>query len=36
MKGYVHEDDLFIVHDYCVSMTVKETITWMRYNNYFH
>ena len=35
MKGSVHEDNLFIVHDDLVQITVKETITWMRENNYF-
>ena len=29
MKGSVHEDDFFIVHDALVLMTVKETIGWM-------
>ena len=36
MKGSVHEDDLFIVHDDVVLMIEKETITWMRKNNYLH
>ena len=36
MKGSVHEDDLFIVRDALVLMTSKETITWMKENNYFH
>ena len=36
MKGSVHEDDLFIVYDSLVLLTSKETITWMRDNNYFH
>ena len=36
MKGPVHEDDLFIVHDALVLMTVKETIEWMKENNCFH
>ena len=36
MKGSVHEDDLFIVHDDLVLMTAKEMITWMKENNYFH
>ena len=35
MNGYVHEDDIFIVHDDLVLMKVKETITWMKENNYF-
>ena len=29
MKGSVHEDDLFIVHDALVLMTAKEAIKWM-------
>ena len=36
MKGSVHEDYLFIVHDALVLMTAKETIKWMKENNYFH
>ena len=36
MKGSVHEGNLFIVHDALVLMTVKETIKWMKNNNYFH
>ena len=36
MKRYVHEDDLFIVHDALVLMTAKEKIKWMKDNNYFH
>ena len=36
MKGSVHEDDLFIVHDDLVLMTAKETIKWMKDKNYFH
>ena len=36
MKGYVCEDDLFIVHDALVLMTAKEMIKWMKWNNYFH
>ena len=36
MKGSVHEDDLFIAHDALVLMTAKETIKWMKENNYFH
>ena len=35
MKGSVHEDNLFIVHDALVLMTPKETIKWMKENNYF-
>ena len=33
MKGYVHKDDLFIVHYTLVFMKSKETITWMKENN---
>ena len=33
MKGYVHEDDFFIVHDFLVSTTAKETIKWTKENN---
>ena len=36
MKGSVHEDDLFIVHDALVLRTAKETIEWTKENNYFH
>ena len=36
MKGSVHEDDLFIIHDALVLMTSKETIKWMKENNYLH
>ena len=36
MKGYVHEDGLFIVHDDLVLMTAKETIKWMKDKNYLH
>ena len=36
MKGSVNEDDFFIVHDDLVLMTEKETIKWMKENNYFH
>ena len=36
MKGSVHEDDLFIVHDALVLRTSKETIKWMKEKNYFH
>ena len=31
MKGSVHKDNLFIVHDALVLMTEKETINWMIY-----
>ena len=30
MKGSVHEDDFFIVHDTLVLMTTKEMIQWMK------
>ena len=30
MKGYVHENDLFILHYYLLLMTAKGTITWMK------
>ena len=36
MKGSVHEEDFFIVHDALMSMKVKETIKWMKENNCFH
>ena len=36
MKGSVHEDDFFIVHDALVLMTAKETIKWMKDKNCFH
>ena len=36
MKGSVHEDDFFIVHDALVLMTAKETINWMRQKGYLH
>ena len=36
MKGSVHEDDFFIVHDALVLMTAKETIQWMKEKNYYH
>ena len=36
MKGYAHEDNLFIVHNDLVLMTAKETITWIKDNRYFH
>ena len=36
MKGSIHEDDFFIVHDALVLMTAKETIQWMKEKNYFH
>ena len=36
MKGYIHEDDLFIVHGALVLMTAKKTIEWMKEKNCFH
>ena len=36
MKGSVHEDNLFIVHDALVLMTSKETIQWMKEKNYYN
>ena len=36
MKGSVHEDNFFVFHDAIVLMTAKETIEWMKYNNYYH
>ena len=36
MKGSVHEDNLFIVHDALVLTIATETITQMKENNYFH
>ena len=35
MTGSMNEDNLFIVHDDLMLMTVKETITRMKENNYF-
>ena len=36
MKGSVPRYDLFILHDALVLMTVKENITYMKENKYFH
>ena len=36
MKGSIHEEDFFIVHDALVLMTAKETIEWMKEKNYHH
>ena len=36
MKGSVHKDNLYIVHDALVSMTAKETINWMKQKGYLH
>ena len=35
MKGYVHDDFLFIVHYALVLMTAKDTIKWIKENNCF-
>ena len=34
MKGSVHEDDFYIVHNYLVLMTAKEKINRMKQNSY--
>ena len=36
MKGSVHEDDFFIVHNALLLMTAKETINWMIQKGYLH
>ena len=36
MKGSVHEDNFFIVHDDLVLMTAKEMIQWMKEKNNYH
>ena len=36
MKGSVHEEDLYIVHDALVLMTAKETINWMKEKGYLY
>ena len=36
MKGSIHEDDFFIVHDALGLMTAKETIKWMKEKNCFN
>ena len=36
MKGSMHEDDLFIIHDALVLITEKETTTWIKYKNELH
>ena len=36
VKGSVHEDNLFVVHDDLVLITAKEKIKWMRQNGYLH
>ena len=36
MKGCVHEEDFIIFHYALVLLTAKETITWIKENNYFN
>ena len=36
MKGSIHEDYFFILHDTLLFMTAKETIEWMKEKNCFH
>ena len=36
MKGYVHEEYLFIVHDALLLPKAKDTIKWMKEKNLFH
>ena len=36
MKGAVHKDHLFIIHDVLVLMSEKETINCMRHNSYLN
>ena len=36
MKGSVHEEVFFFVHNSLVLTTEKDTITWIKWNNYFH
>ena len=36
MKGSVHEDNLYIVHNALVLMTAKETLNWMKEKMYLH
>ena len=36
MKGSVHEDNFFIVHDALMLMTENKTIQWMKENNYYN
>ena len=35
-KESMHEENLFIVHDTLVLIIERETITWMKENNYLH
>ena len=34
MKGSVHQENFFILHDALVLMTLKETRKWMKENNF--
>ena len=36
MKGSVHVENFFIVHDALVLITAKEKINWMIHNGYLH
>ena len=36
MKGSVHEDDFYIVHNDLVLRTAKETINWMKEKGHLH
>ena len=36
IKGSVHEDDLFIVHNDLLLITAKKTIDWIRKKWYLH
>ena len=36
MKGSVHKEYFFIVHNNLMLMTAKETINWMKQNGYLH
>ena len=36
MKGSVHEEDFYIVHNALVLMTANETIKWMKQKGYLH
>ena len=36
MKGSMHEDNFFTIHDDFVLMTANDTITYMKENSFFH
>ena len=36
MKGLVHAEDFYIVHDASLLMTAKEIINWMTQKGYLH